>query len=185
MNIASRISLENSWFSRLELGRDRLLLQTASITCSKSTAGCPGILLPQLDFPICYLCHEAWCVILCEYVSLKWHYTDIKISLLVMVTMIILVLSLKSKRRLSNNPSVLLGSSWPSWVCYFSTAGTTELESAEYWCGWMNVFICSHASAGEKLMYQDSLKTAGTAKLWCNRYCRGQGTCASDQISVK
>lgn len=47
----------------------------------------------------------------------------------------------KSERRLSNNASSLLGRRWPSWVCYYNTAGTTELESAEYQSGWMNVFL--------------------------------------------
>lgn len=46
----------------------------------------------------------------------------------------------KSERRLSNNGSGLLGSRWPGRVCYYSTAATTELESAEYQNGWMNVF---------------------------------------------
>lgn len=46
----------------------------------------------------------------------------------------------KSERRLSNNRSGLLAGRWTNWVCYYSTAGTTELKSAKYQSGWMNVF---------------------------------------------
>lgn len=46
----------------------------------------------------------------------------------------------KLERRLSNNALSLLGRLWPSWVCYYRTARTTELESAEYQRGWMNMF---------------------------------------------
>lgn len=46
----------------------------------------------------------------------------------------------KSVWRLSNNASGLGCRLWPSWPCYDSTAGTTELKSAEYQSGWMSVF---------------------------------------------
>lgn len=41
----------------------------------------------------------------------------------------------KSERRLSNNRSGLLAGRWTNWVCYYSTAGTTELKSAKYQSG--------------------------------------------------